>query len=84
MQQTWDTHWQMFDKELKGELKGKKKLSFLSNKMLYVWEGNHCTLAWMELIFEKYKENKAWHFRVVSTVIDPSKLSEVTLLAGLL
>lgn len=82
--QAWDPHWQSVDKEFERELRGKKNLSFLSNKMFYVWEGNHRTLAWMELINEKYRENKSWHFRVVSTVIDPSKLSEVSLLAGLL
>ena len=84
IQQTWDIHWQTVDKEFEGDLKGKKNQAFLSSKMLFLWEGNHCTLAWMELISKKYKENKAWHFRVVSTVIDPSKLNEVTLLAGLL
>ncbi|MCO5612074.1 hypothetical protein L7F22_066336 [Adiantum nelumboides] len=77
MQQAWDPHWQTIDKEFEGEFKGKKSLSFVSNKMFYVWEKNHHTIAWMELIAEKYRKNKAWHFRVVNTVIDPSKRNEV-------
>ena len=84
MIQAWDPHWKCVDKEFEGELKGKKNLSFLSKKMFDVWEGNHRTLAWMELINESYREDKPWHFRVVNTVIDPSKLSVVSLLAGLL
>lgn len=56
---TWDFQWKAIDKEFEHELKLKKELSFMSNKMFYVWEGNHRTVAWMELISEKYKDNKA-------------------------
>lgn len=81
---SWDVHWQAVDREFENELKTKKGLSFLSNKMFYVWEGNHRTVAWMELISEKFKDKKEWHLRVFSTVVDPTRLSEVALLAGFL
>ncbi|MCO5593624.1 hypothetical protein L7F22_047639 [Adiantum nelumboides] len=84
MRASWDAHWQAIDREFENELRTKKGLSFLSNKMLYVWEGNHCTVAWMELITEKYKDAKEWHLRVFSTVVDPTRLNEVSLLAGFL
>lgn len=84
MRASWDAHWQTTDREFESELRSKKSLSFLSNKMFYVWEGNHRTVAWMELITEKYKDNKEWHLRVFSTVVDPTRLSEVSLLAGFL
>ena len=57
------------DQEFESEIKGKKSLSFLSNKMFYAWEGNHRTVAWMELISEKYSQAKSWHIRVVQSLI---------------
>jgi len=32
--------------------------------MLFVWDGNHWTMAWMELIHEKYGIDMKMHIRM--------------------
>lgn len=78
---TWDPLWKEVDNEFEKDLANRKDLKSLSKKMFFVWEGNHRTKAWMEVISTMY--DKANHVRVMCTIIDPRKVPEIALLACL-
>ena len=80
----WDVYWKAIDEEFENELTLKKGLLFISFFFFFVWEGNHYTIAWMELISDKHKDNKAWHLLIYSAIIDPTKNSELALLGRFL
>lgn len=79
--ESWDPFWVEINKEFEEELKADPALNILSNHMFYVWEGNHCTVAWLEAIQEQFFERKEKHVRVLSTIINPRKVSEMSLLS---
>ncbi|MCO5573887.1 hypothetical protein L7F22_027662 [Adiantum nelumboides] len=79
--ESWDPFWVEINKEFEEELKEDPALSILSNHMFYVWEGNHRTVAWLEAIQERFFERKEKHVRVLSTIIDPRKVNEISLLS---
>ena len=45
----WDPLWQKENAYFEAEIQG-TKWEFLSNKMLYIWDGNHRYKAWMAQI----------------------------------
>ncbi|MCO5602547.1 hypothetical protein L7F22_056680 [Adiantum nelumboides] len=79
----WDAIWKDINNEFEQELSKSMQLKDLSNHMFYVWEGNHKTMAWMEAIQEKFSNSKEKHCRVLCTVIDPTKVSNIALLNSL-
>ncbi|MCO5582449.1 hypothetical protein L7F22_036345 [Adiantum nelumboides] len=80
---SWDPMWLEVDMEFEKEASSKREFKFMSKKMFSVWEGNHRTEAWMEVISELFEEDKSRHVRVICTVIDPRKILEIALLASL-
>lgn len=79
----WDPLWHEINEEFEAELMQKEHLQGLAGHMFYVWEGNHRTVAWLSSIKECFKETKVKHCRVLCTIIDPSKVSEIALLTSL-
>ncbi|MCO5608266.1 hypothetical protein L7F22_062472 [Adiantum nelumboides] len=79
----WDPLWIEINNEFEEELASKSNLGSLCNKMFYVWEGNHRTVAWQAVINEKFSMVKEKHYRVLCTIIDPTKVSEIALLTSL-
>ena len=45
------------------------ELQFLSNKMFYVWDGNHILVAWTEFISQAHPNDLDWNFRVRTIVL---------------
>ncbi|MCO5587611.1 hypothetical protein L7F22_041560 [Adiantum nelumboides] len=80
---TWDKNWCLVNKEFEEELKTDAKWSVLSNKMFFVWEGNHHTAAWMQCINEIYQNNKKMHIRVQGQLAIPNQQDEMKLIAAL-
>lgn len=80
---SWDSMWLDIDLEFEKEVSFKTELKFMSKKMFFVWEGNHRTKAWMEVITELFKEDKSRYVKVMCTLIDPRKVPEIALLASL-
>ncbi len=79
----WSPLWQEVDSEFEDDLSGNPKWQFMTNKMFFVWEGNHRTTAWMQVINDCYKDTKSRHIRVLCSLIDPTRVSEIALLASL-
>lgn len=79
----WDKHWITVNDEFEKEIEGDETWSFLSNKMFYVWEGNHRTASWMESIKEIWSNNKQCHIRVHAQFISPQPKDELKLIAAL-
>lgn len=77
---SWDPLWVEINKEFEEEISVCPSLKQLSNHMFYVWEGNHRAVAWMQAIQERFLHRKEKHVRVLSTIIDPRKVSEISLL----
>ncbi|KAI5059181.1 hypothetical protein GOP47_0025500 [Adiantum capillus-veneris] len=79
IKEKWDPLWIEINEEYELELKSKPRFADLSDRMFYVWEGNHRTLAWTEDIKEKFSTSKERHCRVLCTIIDPTKVPEIAL-----
>lgn len=43
---SWDSIWHAINEEFEREIEGSEWMD-LSNKMLYVWDGNHRLICWM-------------------------------------
>jgi hypothetical protein len=43
------------DREFEAFLKADKDLCFMSNRLFYVWDGNHCLLAWTDHIHRVHR-----------------------------
>ena len=78
----WDAIWHQINEEFECEIRSRDELCFLSGKMFYVWEGNHRTVAWMAAITERFVNTRAKHCRVLCTLIDPTRVSEIALLSS--
>lgn len=79
----WDPLWIDINKEYEQELSLRPELAILSNKMYYIWEGNHRNVAWRATIKEKFSMVREKHCRVLCTIIDPTKVPEIALLSSL-
>lgn len=60
--ESWDEHWQQKDREFETFLNVDSDLKFLSNKYLYVWDGNHHFLAWNDHIDKVHRGDLVWHY----------------------
>lgn len=45
-------------------------LAQFSNKMFFVWDGNHRLQAWMPIINDKHGDDLRWHFAVESILLE--------------
>ncbi|KAI5080347.1 hypothetical protein GOP47_0005826 [Adiantum capillus-veneris] len=80
---SWDPIWIYVNQNFENEVASRPELHILSERMFFVWEGNHRTIAWHAAIKEKFSMVKEKHCRVLCTVIDPTKVPEIALLASL-
>jgi hypothetical protein len=69
----WDDHWKTRNEEFEDYLLSDPELSFLSNKMFWVWDGNHRLNAWLDHIAMIHESDLDWHYRVRSILLDTSK-----------
>jgi hypothetical protein len=60
--ENWDKHWQQRDREFETFFNANSDLKFLSNRYLYVWDGNHRLLAWNDHIDKVHRGDLAWHY----------------------
>jgi hypothetical protein len=65
----WDEHWRTRDREFEDFLKADKDLCFMSNRVFYVWDGNHRLMAWTDHIHRVHRTELQWHYRVRSIVL---------------
>ncbi|KAI5076135.1 hypothetical protein GOP47_0008200 [Adiantum capillus-veneris] len=70
---TWDPFWNEINDEFESELRKQMKFQGLINHMFYVWEGNHRTVAWTEVIKERFSTLKEKHCRVYSQLLIPPR-----------
>eukprot|EP00250_Pteridium_aquilinum_P033009 c5092_g1_i1 orf=22-315(-) len=77
----WDPLWKAVNREFEEEIQALSNLQTLVGCMFYVWEVNHITIAWTEAVKEKFATNRDKHVGVLSTIIDPSCVSEISLLS---
>ena len=64
--------------EFRQFLQPNPELWFLSNKMFYVWNGNHRLVAWTEFISEAHTNDLDWHFcmrTIVLHTLTPNSLN---------
>lgn len=57
---TWNEHWVQKNMEFEAFLVQDLDLSFLSNKMFFVWDGNHRLMAWFPYIASKHSQELKW------------------------
>ncbi|MCO5563306.1 hypothetical protein L7F22_016946 [Adiantum nelumboides] len=76
---SWSPLWQEVDSEFEKDLSGNSDWEFMRNKMFFVWERNYQTIAWSDC----YKDTKSRHIRVLCSLIDPTRVSKIALLASL-
>ena len=69
MRRGWSKQWQKADREFEGILKLSPYLSKFSNRMFYVWDGNHRLLAWYPFIASNQRNNPAFHVPVKAIVL---------------
>ena len=68
--QSWNRLWQKCNEEFEYFLGLHSKLETLSNKVFFIWDGNHCHQAWTEFISQCYQDNYNWHYRVRYIVLN--------------
>lgn len=66
----WSKLWQKADKDFESSLTGKPDLLKFSNRMFYVWDGNHRLKAWYPFIESNHKNDRAFHVPVKSIVLN--------------
>ena len=66
---SWNSHWRWKDMEFEQFLQFDPELQFLSNKMFYVWDGNHRLVAWTEFISQAHPNDLDWHFHMRTIVL---------------
>jgi hypothetical protein len=68
-QATWNVYWKTRDREFEAFLQSNDDLKFVSNRMFFVWDGNHRLLAWSDHIYKVHRNELSWHYRVRSIVL---------------
>lgn len=66
---SWNEHWRQRDKEFEDLLHSDPDLSFLLNKMFFVWDGNHRLMAWVPYIASKHSQELKWHYAVEARLL---------------
>ena len=65
----WSKQWQKADREFESVLNTSPYLKKFSNRMFYVWDGNHRLLAWNPFIASNQRNNPAFHVPVKAIVL---------------
>ena len=66
---SWNAHWRRKNVEFEEFLNADPELCFLSNKMFYVYDGNHTLVAWTKFIHQAHPNDLDWYFRIRTTVL---------------
>jgi hypothetical protein len=61
---TWNEHWIERNCEFEEFLKLDPDLSIFSNKMFFVWDGNHRLMTWYPYIASRHSTVLDWHYAV--------------------
>ena len=69
MRKGWSKLWQKSDREFERVLNTSPYLKKFSNRMFYVWDGNHRLLAWYPFIASNQRNNPALHVPVKAIVL---------------
>ena len=80
MRRGWSKQWQKADREFEGILKSSPYLSKFSNRMFYVWDGNHRLLVWYPFIASNQRNNHAFHVPVKAIVLQVEESNRKELL----
>ena len=70
---TWDPIWVAENEKFERLLLSDPDLAMFSNKMFFVWDGNHRLQAWMNVIGAKHSDEPSWHYSVDSICLDPKE-----------
>ena len=60
----WDPIWREKNEVFSCYLDSRSELKFMKNLKFFICDGNHCRLAWMNVIERCYPVNPKWHFLV--------------------
>ena len=66
---SWSPNWQRREREFERVIAKDKDLKVLSNRMFFVWDGNHRLQAWWEFINQTHPLDYDWHYAVRAMVI---------------
>ncbi len=69
-EKSWSLLWKQKNEEFEAFLKADAKLSFLSRKLLYVWDDNHRLQAWLPCINSIHLNDVDWYVYVHDFVFD--------------
>ena len=69
MRKGWSKLWQKADREFESLLNTSPYLKKFSNRMFYVWDGNHRLLAWYPFIASNQRNNPVFHVPVKAIVL---------------
>ena len=69
IRKTWSSLWQNEDKLFEEHLRTKPAMAKYSNRMFFVWDGNHRLKAWMPYIEECHREDPEFHVPVRAIVL---------------
>ena len=69
MRKGWSKMWQKADREFESLLNASPYLKKFSNRMFYVWDGNHRLLTWYPFIASNQRNNPAFHVPVKAIVL---------------
>ena len=64
----WSPNWQRREWELERLIAKDKDLKVLSNRMFFVWDGNHRLQAWWKFISQTHPLDYNWHYAVRAMV----------------
>ena len=79
----WSDLWQREDAAFEERLRSNPNLQRFSNKMFYVWDGNHRLRAWYPLINEKHAMDPAFHVPVRCTLVKVTEENKLKLMSAM-
>ena len=67
---SWSKLWRKGDLEFEARPLSNPDLKKCSNRYFYVWDGNHCHVAWSKMINTLHKYDASFHVSVRSVIIN--------------
>ena len=84
MRKGWSKLWKKVNKEFESVLNSSPYLKKFSNRMFYVWDGNHRLLAWYPFIASNQRNNPAFHVPVKAIVLKVEESNRKELLHAMI
>ena len=79
----WSEMWRTEDAAFEERLQENPGLRRFSNKMFYVWDGNHRLMAWYPLINERHPSDSEFHVPVRCTLVKVTDENKLKLLSAM-